>query len=93
MLLSSCRGEAKLWDVGACRDRAEALWAPNETIGDSLRTFEGVRNAIFRPDGLLVQILPVSHIWPLHHEYDTLGSLRHVLRICLPIRRCHETMI
>ena len=45
--------------MGACKDRAEALWAPNETIGDSLRTFEGVRSAIFRPDGLLVQILPV----------------------------------
>ena len=57
MLLSSCRGEAKLWDVGACKDRAEALWAPNETIGDSLRTFEGVRSAVFRPDGLLVNFL------------------------------------
>ena len=60
MLLSSCRGEAKLWDVGACRDRAEALWAPNEAAGDPLRTFEGVRTAIFRPDGLLVSLL-----WPL----------------------------
>ena len=46
MLLSSCRGEAKLWDVGACRDRAEALWAPNEAAGDPLRTFEGVRTTI-----------------------------------------------
>ena len=54
MLLSSCRGEAKLWDVGACRDRGEALWAPNESTGDALRAFEGVRTAIFRPDGLLV---------------------------------------
>ncbi len=64
MLLSSCRGEAKLWDVGACKNRAEALWAPNETIGDSLRTFEGVRSAVFRPDGLLVQTLHVPYLAP-----------------------------
>ena len=62
MLLTSCRGEAKLWDVGACRSRAEALWAPNETISESLHTFEGVRNAIFRQDGLLVT-------FPLHLHY------------------------
>lgn len=62
-LLSSCRGEAKLWDVGACRDRSEALWAPNESTGDSLRTFEGVRTAIFRPDGLLVRSAACIHMY------------------------------
>ena len=64
MLLTSCRAEAKLWDVGACRGRAEALWAPNETISDSLHMFEGVRNAIFRQDGLLVTF-PLR---PHHHD-------------------------
>ena len=50
--------------MGACKNRAEALWAPNETIGDSLRTFEGVRSAVFRPDGLLVQTLHVPYLAP-----------------------------
>lgn len=57
MLLTSCRGEAKLWDVGACRDRAEALWAPSEIIPEAARTFDGVRNALFRQDGLVVRPL------------------------------------
>ena len=55
LLLSSSRAEAKLWDAGACRDRAEALWTPPEAIGEPLRTFEGVRNAVFRDDGRVVR--------------------------------------
>ena len=55
LLLSSSRSEAKLWDAGACRDAAEALWGPPEAVGDPLRTFERVRNAVFRADGRVVR--------------------------------------
>jgi hypothetical protein len=65
MLLSSGRSEARLWDVGACRDRADVLWAPSEPMGESLQVFEGVRNAIFRQDGLLVLLEPLLHIQTL----------------------------
>jgi len=81
MLLTSCRAEAKLWDVGACRGRAEALWAPNETISESLHTFEGVRNAIFRQDGLLVTSsltsasLRIPHMASLNVDRDELPIL------------------
>ena len=59
LLLSSSRGEAKLWDAGACRDAAEALWGPPEAVGDPLRTFERIRNAVFRADGCVVR---TSHV-------------------------------
>ena len=62
LLLSSSRGEAKLWDAGACWDRAEALWGPPEAVGDPLRTFERVRNAVFRADGRVVLTLNESLI-------------------------------
>lgn len=68
MLLSSGRSEARLWDVGPCRDRAEVLWTPNEPMGDSVHAFEGVRNAIFRQDGLVVLPEPLPHLQTLNSD-------------------------
>lgn len=65
LLLSSSRAEAKLWDAGACRDRSEALWTPPEAIGDPLRIFEGVRNAVFRDDGRVVRTPCVKVLPPV----------------------------
>ena len=76
MLLSSCRGEAKLWDVGACRDHGEALWAPNANTGDAMGTFGGVRTAIFRPEGLLVSCC-CMHI---HVHHPLCGPAQHTMQ-------------
>ena len=54
LLLSSSRNEARLWDVGACSDRAGGAWTPAEYVTEPLHTCGGMRNAIFRPDGRMV---------------------------------------
>lgn len=55
LLLSSSRMDARLWDIGACSDRAGASWTPAEYVTDPLHTLEGMRNAVFRPDGRMVR--------------------------------------
>ena len=62
LLLSSSRNEARLWDVGACSERAGGGWTPAEYITEPLHTCGGMRNAIFRPDGRLVRRLPVPNV-------------------------------
>lgn len=54
LLLTSSRTEAKLWDGGANHDAAGASWSTADAIVDPLHTFDGIRNAIFRPDGAMV---------------------------------------
>lgn len=54
LLLSSARADTRLWDVGACNDRAGALWSPAEYVTEPLHSCDGMRSAIFRPDGRMV---------------------------------------
>ena len=61
LLLSSSRNEARLWDVGACSDRAGGAWTPAEYVTEPLHTCAGMRNAIFRPDGRMVRCAPPPH--------------------------------
>ncbi|BDA44801.1 probable DDB1- and CUL4-associated factor 1 [Coccomyxa sp. Obi] len=60
LLLSSARADTRLWDVGACNDCAGALWSPAEYVTEPLHSCDGMRSAIFRPDGRMIAGLVAS---------------------------------